>query len=471
MMRSLRSPVLWIVLAVLALAGGLWLVRPRPSPSRRAAIELPARGPMTIVATGDSFVMRQLPRDPRDAGAAAAFEIVRAGSLALTNLEENLLTDATARKARSDPAARWPAGSTLAADELQWVGIDVVSLANNHATDYGLEGLDETVRILRDAGLLPVGSGPDLEQARAPLLVGGGPRKIAVIAAASSSTAESRATAAHGEINGRPGINPLRYVANITADPTTFESLRQALPALQSGPAATDRRPSDRQLSFFGTTVTLGEHTSVTLAVDETDMRGMLDQIRRARTQAEVVIVSVHSHEPTNDSDTPADFLRLFAHAAVDAGATLIVGHGPHRLRGIELYNGGAILYSLGNFIYQAQGMDLRDADVYDAGTDLFNIALGTGGDRRAARRSGFDDPEWWQGVIATTTVDDGHVTQIRLQPIDLGVDAPKDARGTPRTPAPARAAAILDRVSHLSDAYGTHVRVEGGVGVIDLER
>jgi poly-gamma-glutamate capsule biosynthesis protein CapA/YwtB (metallophosphatase superfamily) len=449
---------------MLALAGGVWLMRARPPAAQHAAIDLPARGPMTIVATGDSFVMRPLTRDPRDAGAAAVFDIVRGGSLALTNLEENLLTDATARTARSDPAARWPAGSTLAVNELRAAGIDVVSLANNHATDYGLEGLEESGRMLRDGGLLPVGSGRDLDRARAPLVVGAGVRKIAVIAAASSSSGESRATATHGEINGRPGINPLRYVANITADPTTFESLRQALPALRSGSAATDR-----QLSFFGTTVTRGANTSVTLAVDQTDMRAMLDQIRYARTQAEIVIVSVHSHEPSNQSETPADFLRLFAHAAIDAGASLIVGHGPHRLRGIEVYNGGAIFYSLGNFIYQAPGLDLRDADVYDAGTDLFTIALGTAGDRAETPRSGLDDPEWWQSLVATTTVDDGRITNIRLHPIDLGVDAPQDARGTPRTPSPARAASILDRVSHLSDVYGTRVRVEGSLGVITL--
>jgi hypothetical protein len=42
--------------------------------------------------------------------------------------------------------------------------------------------------------------------------------------------------------------------------------------------------------------------------------------------------------------------LRVFTHAVIDAGADLVIGHGPHVLRGLELYQGRLIAYSLGNF-------------------------------------------------------------------------------------------------------------------------
>jgi poly-gamma-glutamate synthesis protein (capsule biosynthesis protein) len=42
----------------------------------------------------------------------------------------------------------------------------------------------------------------------------------------------------------------------------------------------------------------------------------------------------------------------IVAHAAIDAGATAIIGHHPHQLQGIELYKGGIIFYSLGNFSF-----------------------------------------------------------------------------------------------------------------------
>ena len=82
--------------------------------------------------------------------------------------------------------------------------------------------------------------------------------------------------------------------------------------------------------------------------VDTSDEREITEHIRAARAAAEVVVVSIHSHEPDNRTDEPADFVRAFAHRAIDAGASLVVGHGPHRVRGVEVYKDSAILYSLG---------------------------------------------------------------------------------------------------------------------------
>ena len=93
----------------------------------------------------------------------------------------------------------------------------------------------------------------------------------------------------------------------------------------------------------MGTSLTVGDRTSVSLSLDDRDAAEICDAIARARQQAEAVIVSVHSHEPANDSDGPAPFLRTFAHQAIDAGAALVVSHGPHRVRGIEVYKGAAI--------------------------------------------------------------------------------------------------------------------------------
>jgi poly-gamma-glutamate capsule biosynthesis protein CapA/YwtB (metallophosphatase superfamily) len=460
-----RAYWLWSVIGGSSLLVLTLLVNSRwRVPATRVPLELPAQGPLTIAATGDSLLVRPLLRTRENAEVVGVFDAIRSANLAITNLDETLLTDPTARRVHAGGGAKWPFGSERVALDLSEVGFDVVAVANNHAADYGVEGLTDTRRILHSAGLLAVGTGQDLAQARAPAFAGSGPRRIAIIAATSSSTEEARATPAHLNIRGRPGVNPLRYVAKITADSKTFESLRESLPALQMGPAT-----SDKQLTFFGATVTRGERTSVDLAVDANDAKEILEQIARARTKSELVIVSVHSHEPTNDSDTPADFLRLFAHAAIDAGAGLVVGHGPHRLRGIEIYKGGAIFYSLGDFIYQSQNVDARAADVYDAGVDLFRLALGVGSEHEAASGT-WDNPEWWQSVVALSTFDDGQLTSIRLQPIDLGVDRPADAKGTPRMAAPSRAASILDRLRRLSEIYGTRIRIEGQTGLIDVQ-
>jgi hypothetical protein len=83
--------------------------------------------------------------------------------------------------------------------------------------------------------------------------------------------------------------------------------------------------------------------------------------IRRATTLADVVVVAIHAgaegadqtHTPVGEEEAYGEDrgnTRGFAHAAVDAGADLVVGSGPHVLRGIERYRGKLIAYSLGNF-------------------------------------------------------------------------------------------------------------------------
>jgi poly-gamma-glutamate synthesis protein (capsule biosynthesis protein) len=195
------------------------------------------------------------------------------------------------------------------------------------------------------------------------------------------------------------------------------------------------------------------------VAANEQD--DILHRVRDARAEAEIVVVSLHSHEPTNTSEQPADFVEKFARAAIDAGAHLVVGHGPHRLRGVERYKDGLIFYSLGNFIYQAESLDFRAADMFDAGTDLYAFMAGAAraetGDSRVPQ-----DPAWWESAVAEVTLDGGRITAARLHAIVI--DRPG---GTPRLAPPDRAADILARLSRLSTAYKTALRIEDGAAVI----
>jgi len=91
------------------------------------------------------------------------------------------------------------------------------------------------------------------------------------------------------------------------------------------------------------------------------DLEDALAEIRKARAESDFVIVSFHggaegaSHQhvaPGDETFLGEDRgdLRKFTHAAVDAGAQLVVGSGPHVVRAMEIYNGKLIAYSLGNF-------------------------------------------------------------------------------------------------------------------------
>ncbi len=75
--------------------------------------------------------------------------------------------------------------------------------------------------------------------------------------------------------------------------------------------------------------------------------------IKKARTEADYVIVSFH-WGTEGKSDVQA-YQQKAAHAAIDAGANVIIGHHPHVLRGIERYQNGIIFYSLGNFTFASK--------------------------------------------------------------------------------------------------------------------
>lgn len=73
-------------------------------------------------------------------------------------------------------------------------------------------------------------------------------------------------------------------------------------------------------------------------------------QVRHAKTQADIVVVSLHAGEEY--AQEPNDFQRIFAKTAIDAGADLIIGHHPHILQPLEQYKEGWVIYSLGNFLF-----------------------------------------------------------------------------------------------------------------------
>ena len=92
------------------------------------------------------------------------------------------------------------------------------------------------------------------------------------------------------------------------------------------------------------------------------DIRDAVRIVRRAQRKADVVVVTMHAGAEGSDRQHvrpgPETFLGeprgnaiAFAHAVVRAGADLVVGHGPHVLRGLEWYRGRLIAYSLGNFL------------------------------------------------------------------------------------------------------------------------
>ncbi len=196
---------------------------------------------------------------------------------------------------------------------VQGAGFDIMSFASNHCMHFGAEGLLDTIEISKKIGIPLVGVGKDINEARKPVVMERKGVRIAFLAYCSILPPGYWAT------EDRPGCAPLR--AN-----TFYE------PAVANQPGA----PADVR------TYPLKE-----------DQEAMVEDIRKARQIADVVAMSVHWGLPFAYA-TIDDYQRELGHAAIDAGADIVIGHHAHILRGIEIYKGKAIFYSIGNFAQDA---------------------------------------------------------------------------------------------------------------------
>jgi capsule synthesis protein PGA_cap len=188
-------------------------------------------------------------------------------------------------------------------------GIDIVSLASNHAMDWGAEALLDTVDLFRGMGKLVIGAGKDATEARKPAIVEKNGVKIAFLAYCSVL----RDGQAAGE--GKAGVAPAR--AHTHYSPEEFQP---------------------------------GTPPRIITVPYEEDVRALQDDIRKAKQQADAVIVSIHWGLRLVPK-TICTYQPPIAHAAIDAGADLILGHHAHSIKAVETYKGKVCFYSVGNFM------------------------------------------------------------------------------------------------------------------------
>ena len=188
-------------------------------------------------------------------------------------------------------------------------GFDVVSLANNHVMNYGAEGLLQTMEVLDAAGIAHCGAGATLAAAHRPAVIEWNGRRYAFLSFTSVFTPGFEAAA------DRPGMAVVRI--------DTSYRIPKRLHEVPGSPLDIDTKPDAEQFERAGR------------------------DIARARAETDAVIVSWHWGVSMGYQHLIPYQVEL-AHAAVDAGADLVVGHHPHLVQPIELYKGKIIAYSLG---------------------------------------------------------------------------------------------------------------------------
>lgn len=189
-------------------------------------------------------------------------------------------------------------------------GFDVLSFANNHCLHAGYRAFLRSMAVMRESGIAPVGAGTNLAEALAPVVLERNGVRVAFIGCTSALLPGTHA--------GRrtPGVAPLRRHSYF-------------------------RQPNWNDWGLAPQVGTL---------VDRDDLAALCASIADAREQADIVVMSVH-WGMVEERVAIGDYQREAAHAFIDHGADLILGHGTLVTKGIEVYKGKAIFYSLGKFL------------------------------------------------------------------------------------------------------------------------
>jgi len=172
---------------------------------------------------------------------------------------------------------------------LTFAGFDVLSVANNHSLDYGIEAFGDSASRLRQSGIAPVG--------------------IELFSAIAENNSKLETRKVKGTKFG--------FLAYTNAGSPLWRAT-QTTP----GVAWVDQYTSEK---FQNT-------------------------IRAAKQQSDILIVSVHFGEEYQTQ--PSETQKLIAKNAIDAGADIVIGHHPHVVQSVEQYKHGWIAYSLGNFVF-----------------------------------------------------------------------------------------------------------------------
>lgn len=427
---------------------------------------------MTFIATGDAFVTQRIPAEGYE-GFEALRDIIRAHDVGFSNLEM------TFHNSEGTPAAvsggTWAMADPRCLDDMRSYGFNLFTTANNHTGDYGEGGVMATIRHLRERDMVFSGTGASLEEASRACYLESRKGRVALVSACSTFHVSSMAGGQSGSMPGRPGLSPLRFTTTYHVTRPHFDMVKE-LAKITYVNAYNDYgiklgyvNPNPEDVTVFGShRFALAEEDRVETAPLERDMARIEEEVREARRQADVVLVSLHVHETDfDDFAVPPAFLEKAAKRCIDAGASAVIGHGPHELRGVELYRGGLILYSLGNFIFQTETISVQPYEAYANKGLPIDTKVGAYMDRRSKNgTAGYPTQEdIWRSVMASWTMEEDRITQVRFHPISLGMDQPRTHRGRP-VPGDE---GVLRHLAELSRPFGTEIRIADNMGYIDL--
>lgn len=420
---------------------------------------------LSIALCGDVLPGQRLPS--YEEGTAIA-EILKKCDIRFGNLET------TVHRNEGTPAA-FPGGNYTMADpgvldDLKKFGFNIFNTANNHSMDYGEGGLLATLDNLDKRDIPHAGTGRDLQEAsKAAYQVSKDGYRVALISV-TSSFHDSYLAGPHGtDIPGRPGISPLRYKSICELPKNDFEILsaiidKTGINSYHNQAIKEGFLPSTTDLKIGYYNFKKGnDYIFKSIPLDD-DLNRTLKEIRNAKFFADKIIVSAHGHQFENNGtkEDPCGFMQLFAKECIRKGADIVVCHGPHVIRGIEIFKHGIIFHGIGNFIFQYDMMSSQPAEAYlssgiydfdKCGPGELMMDIKTYGGTKGL----IVDEKCWESIFATVNYLDKGIS-INLYPIELMLNERKGLRGLPRL---SKKTTILERIRMLSIDYGTKIDID----------
>lgn len=426
-----------------------------------------------VVLTGDSIIARPVSQYT-DEQTAKLYEVIQDADVAFTNLEVVPCDFKGDPAARSDGAHFGTESAML--DDLQSLGFNLYSCANNHALDYGVSGLLEAIEQLKKRDIHYAGVGKHLAEARQPVYLTTDKVTVALISCSSTYFDEQAAGEQRNNIQGRPGLNPLKFEVEYIVKEEEFSTLNRLFEdfglkkhldefrrlgfdrEVIEGDVLKFADSNHRVVGTLNAKFKKGEENKVVTKCNEKDLNEINQWVKEAKERADIVIVSLHAHEYAETRFEVDDYIPQFCHSVIDHGADIVVGHGPHLLRGIEIYNSKPIFYSLGNFIGQNELVYVLPEDSYKRfnvpsnilPSEIFNIRCEYG-------KKGFPgDPIYWISVMPEIHYNNHSIAEIYLRPIELTHGEKGYQRGRPMIASKEKSEQVFALLSELSEKYGT---------------
>ena len=417
---------------------------------------------MKFTAAGDMII--QKPIYPGYEGFGALADFIKRGDARFFNLETTL------NHVGETCANQFSGGTYIRTnpeilENIKPFGFNMTTANNNHILDFSYGGLEATLKALNASGLVHAGIGMNLDEAAAPRYLETAAGRVALIAVNTSFKPAAMAGRQSPLFPGRPGMNGLRIESYVELPQADIDYIKQIaketnINAEKEITRAEGYHPplADNEAEFGELKFRTGKERRYVSHVHPADTARLKKAIFEAQLQAEYIMISVHSHQLSgSEKETPADFLREFAHECIDAGAHAILGHGPHLLRPIEIYKDCPIFYSLGDFILQLYNVPVAPEDFYEQ-NGLTSAA--TVHELLKKRSKDFTiglmtDKRMFISAIPYWETDGTKLTKLMLLPIEMDMDGNKSRQGLPYI---SKDPMIGQYLAKMCEPYGTKI-------------